>query len=89
MQTSDGWHWFEAVENDEAQDSEQSRPVAIAFARCFASPDGQSVLTHLRRLTLERALGPGASDAMLRHLEGQRHLFSYMLALVAKGSTEQ
>ena len=51
----------------------------------FSSPDGQRVLEHLRKLTLERSLGPGASDALLRHLEGQRHLFAYIAALIAQG----
>lgn len=43
----------------------------------------------LRKLTLERSLGPGASDALLRHLEGQRHLFAYITALVAQGVGER
>ena len=61
------------------------RSITTAFAKCFTSPDGQRVLEHLRKLTLERSLGPGASDALLRHLEGQRHLFAYIAALIAQG----
>jgi hypothetical protein len=83
---SSGWQWFEAPEGREPQND---RSVTRAFARCFASPDGECVLQHLRRLTLERTLGPGAPDALLRHLEGQRQLVAYILALVAEGANDQ
>jgi hypothetical protein len=36
-------------------------------------------------MTLERALGPDASDAALRQLEGQRRLVLTMRALVNRG----
>ena len=58
------------------------------FARCFRGGDGARVLAHLRALTLDRALGPNATDAQLRHLEGQRALVSTILALVARGRSE-
>lgn len=67
---SSGWQWFDATDN---AGEEGERSIVSAFARCFGSPDGKRVLDHLRKLTLERALGPGAPDALLRHLEGQRH----------------
>ena len=38
---------------------------------------------HLKRLTLRRWLGPDASADELRHLEGQRHLVSLILALAS------
>jgi len=56
-----------------------------AFARCFAGPEGAVALAHLRRLTLERALGPEADAATLRHLEGQRQLVTRIAALVERG----
>jgi hypothetical protein len=86
---SSGWQWFDAPQHRELGDFEDDRSVATAFAKCFGSPDGKRVLEHLRRLTIERSLGPGASDALLRHLEGQRHLFAYIVALVAQGSGER
>ena len=59
--------------------------LAGAFARCFRSPDGRRVIDHLRHTTLDRALGPAASDSLLRHLEGQRQLVARMLALIERG----
>lgn len=59
--------------------------IARAFARCFASVEGEFALRHLDEMTLRRALGPEASEAMLRHLEGQRQLVAYIHALVARG----
>ena len=46
------------------------------------------VLGFLKAMTLERAVGPEASDAALRHLEGQRQLVTTILALVARGCSE-
>lgn len=62
---------------------------APAFARCFAGPDGARVLGVLRAMTVERTLGPDASDAALRHLEGQRALVAAILALAARGRFAQ
>lgn len=56
------------------------------FARCFRGTDGERALTYLRRLTIERRLAPDASDAELRHLEGQRHLAALVAQLVARGT---
>jgi len=59
--------------------------LSSAFARCFRGNDGDRVLAHLRRITIERRPAPDCSDAELRHLEGQRHLAAYILQLVARG----
>jgi D-mannonate dehydratase len=59
--------------------------LVLAFARCFRGRDGERVLAHLRRLTIERRLGPDCSNAELRHLEGQRHLAAYIAQLVERG----
>lgn len=59
--------------------------LAGAFARCFSGRDGARVLEHLRTMTLERALGPHNSKALLRHLEGQRALVVHIEALVRRG----
>lgn len=66
--------------------SRESAPdLARHFARCFATPDGAAALQHLGDITLRRALGPDASDAQLRHLEGQRQLVVYVQSLAARG----
>jgi len=62
--------------------------VERAFARCLASRDGQVVLAYLRSVTVERALGPDAEAAALRHLEGQRQLVHRIAALAARGRGE-
>lgn len=56
-----------------------------AFARVFAGADGARVLAHLRAITVERRLGPEASEALLRHVEGQRHLVAHVESLAARG----
>lgn len=79
-----GWEWFAAGEPAPAAGEELE--LCRAFARCFASGAGRSVLDHLRRTVLERRLAPSASDAELRHLEGQRCAVAYILAMVERGS---
>ena len=44
------------------------------FVRAFNTPSGRVVLEHLRKMTVERTLGPNASDAELRWVEAQRAL---------------
>jgi len=45
------------------------------FVRAFATPSGRAVLEHLRKITVERTLGPNATDAELRWAESQRALY--------------
>ncbi|NUB09714.1 hypothetical protein FW320_26580 [Azospirillum sp. Vi22] len=77
-----GWAWLEGVSSAEAVPAGDPAP---SFARCFAGPDGARVLDTLKAMTLERTLGPDASDATLRDLEGQRRLVTLILALTARG----
>lgn len=56
-----------------------------AFARCFAGVEGELALSHLRGLTLDRALGPNSTDAALRHLDGQRCLVLHIQSLIDRG----
>lgn len=86
---SQGWDWFDTDRSSsEAQPSNEAGEAELAtvFARCFVSADGRQVLGHLRRLTIEKALGPQASEALMRYAEGQRQLVLYVEALVAKGA---
>lgn len=83
-----GWDWFQEVRRTSplTPTSDQlSEDMARAFARCFRERDGEQVLDHLRAVTLERSLGPNATDSQLRHLEGQRQLVSYILGQVERG----
>mgnify|MGYP003111262684 FL=1 len=54
-------------------------------ARCFRGADGVALLAYLRALTLDRALAPDATDAALRHLEGQRQLVRHLIHLIDLG----
>lgn len=78
-----GWSWFEPPPPPPG--AEDRRALARAFARAFSGADGEAVLAHLSALTVERCLGPDASDAALRTLEGQRMLVAHMLSLAAQG----
>lgn len=77
-----GWDWLEGVPPADAVPAGDPAP---SFARCFAGPDGTRVLATLKAMTLERTLGPDASDAALRDLEGKRRLVALILALIARG----
>ncbi|MDX1541653.1 MAG: hypothetical protein R3349_09645 [Geminicoccaceae bacterium] len=77
-----GWAWLDGV--DPADDAE-AHETARRFARCFAGADGERALDHLRRAFLDRRLPPSASNAELRHLEGQRSVVAQLIALVERG----
>lgn len=55
------------------------------FARVFNSTDGRAVLEHLRKITIERVLGPNATDSELRGLEAQRALVHQIEQLSERG----
>ena len=63
----------------------QELDINTAFARCFDSIDGQSVLSYLRRITIESVSGPGVEVNALLHLEGQRYLVGLMQSRVNDG----
>ncbi len=69
-----GWPWTEAEAPSAAVGIEE------ACLACFATPPGRLVLEHLRRVFLDRRVPPSASDAELRHVEGQRSVVAWLLA---------
>ncbi|MBO4683333.1 MAG: hypothetical protein J5611_02010 [Alphaproteobacteria bacterium] len=56
-----------------------------AFAKTFSCAAGEVVLEHLRKITIERFLGPNATDGELRALEGARALVHQIEQLVKRG----
>ena len=48
------------------------------FVRVFSGADGMAVLRHLRRMTIEKVVGPNASDSDLRWDAAQRALMRYI-----------
>jgi hypothetical protein len=81
----DGWTWFEAAMATTEDPAEQE--LCRAFARCFSSVDGHLVMDNLERLILNRRLSPDASNAELRHLEGQRFAVAYIATMASRGRT--
>ena len=57
------------------------RDVEKNYFRCFNTPAGEFVLRHLRSMTIERYLGPNASESELRGLEAQRALVHIIIKL--------
>jgi hypothetical protein len=92
MQGDDsGWTWFdEALEEVEGGERPAGIPADLlnSYVHTFRSEHGYQVMRHLRRITVERSLGPDAPDALLRHLEGQRQLVTFITALVKRGSNQ-
>lgn len=78
-----GWAWFEDHGSMPTDPAEHA--LCRAFARCFAGSDGSQVVDHLKRLILDRRLSPNATDAELRHLEGQRSAVAYLLGMIERG----
>jgi hypothetical protein len=89
-QTND-WGWFDTASGSApasyalAFDKNQ---LATIITRFFRSSEGAYLLDYLRAITVERTLGPDASDNLLRHLEGQRQLVSMLINLADRGSNE-
>lgn len=79
----DGWSWFDSAPGQEALD--EGVELARSFARCFKGSDGTIVTGHLRQAIMERRLGPDATDAELRFLEGQRSVAAHILSMVDRG----
>lgn len=61
------------------------KDIAQNYTRCFSSPSGAAVLSHLRQITIERPLGPTVSDAQLRWVEAQRALVHQIESLILQG----
>nr|DAL32044.1 MAG TPA_asm: hypothetical protein [Caudoviricetes sp.] len=55
------------------------------YARAFSTAAGAAVLQHLRKMTIERVLGPNATDAELRSLESQRALVHLIENMISRG----
>ncbi|WP_291297610.1 hypothetical protein [Elioraea sp.] len=58
---------------------EHEEQISEAMLATFSDGPGARVLAHLRAVTLNRVLGPGASDAELRQHEGRRELVAQIM----------
>ena len=59
--------------------------IAHEYARTFSSASGRAVIEHLRKITIERVLGPHATDGELRTIEGARALVHQIETLIERG----
>ncbi len=57
------------------------------YARAFGSPAGRAVLQHMRKITIERTLGPNATDAELRWAESNRAFVHQIEQMIARGKS--
>ena len=59
--------------------------IAHEYARTFSGASGRAVIEHLRKITIDRVLGPHATDGELRTLEGARGLVHQIETLIERG----
>lgn len=76
---------FDGLERDQAADE----AICDLVLAVFGHGAGPQVLDYLRSITAGRALGPGASDAELRHLEGQRALVGNITSRMAHARSKR
>lgn len=65
-----------------ADDEEKLNLSCVAL---FERGAGKEVMAWLRSITVNRAYGPNATDAELRHLEGQRYLVGLISQRIKQG----
>jgi hypothetical protein len=75
-----GWAWFDLP----AESGDMRDELCRSAVACLGSPHGRVLLRHLQQLFADRRLSPTASDAELRHVEGQRSVVSHLLQLAER-----
>jgi hypothetical protein len=80
----EGWAWLEAA--GEAVDLPDE--ICRSAVACLGDDRGRILLRHLQRRFLDRRIPPTASDAELRHAEGQRSVVFHLLQLLERGRGE-
>ena len=91
MLSHEDWPRLELADDFRPSDGAHTadEDIAAAFARCFATADGRRVLAHLRRVAFGRVFGPDASEAALRHAEGQKQLVALILSFARRGGRDR
>ena len=56
------------------------------FVRTFDGPSGRAVLAYLRKITIERVLGPNVTDSELRWFAAQSALVHQIENLITRGN---
>ena len=58
-----------------------------ACAKIFSGCASELVIRHLRKITIERVVGPNASESELRTIEGQRALVHQLEQMIQRGKS--
>ncbi len=83
---SAGWDWFDQeLASSPAEASAHGEELCRSVAACLQTAPGRVLLRHLERSFLDRRVPPTASDAELRHAEGQRSVVDHLLRLLERG----
>ena len=67
------------------RDVAEEKRLNDAFAACFREIHGQRAIDYLRSITVFNVTGGKATDAELRHLEGQRYLCALIESRIRHG----
>lgn len=59
--------------------------ISAIYTKTFLTNSGKQVLEHLRKITIERTLGPNSTESELRSLEAQRMLVHQIENFVQRG----
>ena len=63
------------------------KDIESIYAKVFAGVSGELVIKHLRKITIERVLGPNANESELRFVEGQRALVHQIEQMIHRGKS--
>jgi hypothetical protein len=79
------WDWFDEQSTHRVSSTVEPQELHKAFARFLASPEAETVLTHLHAITRNRIFGPDVGEPVLRYVEGQKALIAYMERMATAG----
>ena len=82
---NDAWNWLDTTPPYRHDTDHSNLDLRRAFARLLAYPESEIVFQHLHSITRNRVLGPDASAATLRYVEGQKAIVAYMERMAANG----
>jgi hypothetical protein len=74
--------------NAEEETVNIEQELTVLCALVFGGVSGQKLLRLLHSIHVERVMGPGASDAMLRHADANRQLILQLIRLTEKGQMQ-
>jgi hypothetical protein len=76
---------FDAIRYPDRTPPVDETIIDAAYAQVFSTREGQIVLAHLQRQTVDAALSAEISDGALRMKEGERQLYRRILGRIENG----